>query len=412
MNSDISASELSIEAFDYPLPESSIAFEPNPDRESSRLLVYREGSLVESRYSDIADYLDDQDYAVFNNSRVVQARLQFEPAGGKKIEIFCLEPADKTLDQTLALQREGEVLWRCFVGNAKKWKGSTLSRKVDAEGRTFTLSAELTGREGDVCLVRLFWDDERLVFADVLEAAGKIPLPPYIEREATESDKLTYQTIYARDHGSVAAPTAGLHFTERIFTRLKARGISYDYLTLHVGAGTFKPVKADKVGEHVMHDEQLLLDRAFLSRLLEAARRGKNIVAVGTTSARFLESVYWIGCKLIASSELEPSLGQWEAYRARPWPVEDALKRLLDYMEAGGLSRLQARTSIMIMPGYDWKIVDKLVTNFHQPKSTLVMLVASFIGDDWREVYQYALNHHFRFLSYGDGCFLEKKKNA
>jgi len=412
MNPDVFVSDLAIDAFDYALPDSSIAFEPNPDRESSRLLLYRQGMLTESHYSRVADFLNSQDHMVFNNSRVVQARLQFEPsAGTRRIEVFCLEPADKTLDQTLALQSRGEVLWRCFVGNAKKWKEKVLSRIVKIEGETLILFVELVAREEDTCLIRLFWNDDRFVFADILEAAGKIPLPPYIEREAVESDKITYQTIYARDQGSVAAPTAGLHFTEAIFARLRDKGIAFDYLTLHVGAGTFKPVKSERISDHVMHDEQLLLDRALLVRLLEAVCTGKNMVAVGTTSARFLESIYWLGCRLATSPDLTPSLGQWEAYQLAPLPVEDAFRQLLAYFERNGIGRLQARTSIMIMPGYDWKVVRKLITNFHQPKSTLVMLVASFIGDDWRKVYQYALDHQFRFLSYGDGCFFEKKES-
>lgn len=412
MNPDVIVSDLSVEAFDYVLPESSIAFEPRPDRESARLLLYRQGVLSESLYSMVANYMDSQDYMVFNNSRVIQARLQFEPSSGiRKIEIFCLEPADKTLDQTLALQSRKEVLWRCFVGNAKKWKEKILHKTIEIGSEKVTLSAELTAREGDVCLVRLFWDSDCFVFADILEAAGKIPLPPYIERDSVEADKITYQTIYASNQGSVAAPTAGLHFTDAVFDRLRDKGVVCDFLTLHVGAGTFKPVKSEKIREHVMHDEQLLLDKALLLRLLEAVSQGKKVVAVGTTSARFLESIYWMGCRLLLSPEFTPVLGQWEAYQLPPAPVGLAFRQLLTYFERHGIERLQARTSIMIVPGYDWKVVNKLITNFHQPKSTLIMLIASLIGSDWRKVYQYALDNQFRFLSYGDGCFFEKKES-
>lgn len=400
--------ELKLSDFDYNLPDEKIAYSPKKDRASSRLLLYRKGNISEDTYANIHRHMDEKHFLVFNNSRVVQARLQFYGPSGKTIEIFCLEPADKHQDQTMALQAKGSVLWRCFVGNLKKWKEKEINRIYTLEnGVDLKLAAELVERESDSFIVKLSWDQD-MTFAEVLEAAGKIPLPPYIEREATEEDNITYQTIYARDKGSVAAPTAGLHFTEAIFQNFDESNIAYDYLTLHVGAGTFKPVKSDDVAQHLMHDEQILIEKSFLQNLLSQIRAGKNIVAVGTTSARFLESIFWLGCK----NELDTDnvfLGQWEAYSLNPDTPETSLIRLISFMEDYGISKMQARTAIMIMPGYTWRFVDKLVTNFHQPKSTLIMLVASFIGQDWKKVYQHALENDFRFLSYGDGCLLEKK---
>jgi S-adenosylmethionine:tRNA ribosyltransferase-isomerase len=404
-----SLATLHADDFDYHLPQEQIAIEPKPDRDSSKLLIYKDDKIVEDAYRNIVNFLNVDHFLVFNNSRVVQARLQFDRGVGKKIEIFCLEPADKSVDMTLALQKPNQVEWRCFVGNLKKWKEKVLSMQVPLEDRFFVLSAELLEKEYDSWIVKLSWDNENLVFADVLEAAGKIPLPPYIEREAQDDDKITYQTIYAKDRGSVAAPTAGLHFTQGIFERLKTKGIDYDYLTLHVGAGTFKPVKNTLIKEHLMHDEQVLIDIHFLEKLIRKVQQGTKIVAVGTTSARFLESIYWMGCKL--ASGTNPStldLGQWESYFLPNLTIDDSLNNLLKFFVRHKIEKLQARTSIMIVPGYNWKMVDKLITNFHQPKSTLIMLVSSFIGGNWKVVYDYALKNDFRFLSYGDGCLLER----
>lgn len=400
---------LHAEDFDYNLPQELIATEPKPDRDSSKLLIYKDGGIVEDNYKNIAEYLSADHFLVFNNSRVVQARLQFDTNTAKKIEIFCLEPADKSVDMTLALQKSNQVEWRCFVGNLKKWKEKVLTMQVPLAEGFFVLSAELLDREHDSWTIKLSWDNDNLVFADVLEAAGKIPLPPYIEREAQDDDKITYQTIYAKDQGSVAAPTAGLHFTKHIFESFDQKGIDYAYLTLHVGAGTFKPVKNTLIKEHHMHDEQVLIDIQFLEKLLLSIRRGKKIVAVGTTSARFLESIYWMGSKLSSDTNVSSlDLGQWESYSLPSISTEESLNNLIQFFASQKIEKLQARTSIMIIPGYSWKMVDKLVTNFHQPKSTLVMLVSSFLGGNWKGIYDYALNNDFRFLSYGDGCLLER----
>lgn len=399
--------ELKLSDFDYSLPEEKIAYTPKKDRASSKLLIFRNGDIKEDIYANIHQHLDENHFLVFNNSRVVQARLQFFTASEKTIEVFCLEPADKNQDQTVALQSKGNVLWRCFVGNLKKWKEKEINRNYSLDnGVNLNLRAELVERESDAFIIRLSWEQD-LTFAEVLEAAGRIPLPPYIEREATEEDNITYQTIYAKDKGSVAAPTAGLHFTEVNFKNFDQSNISYDYLTLHVGAGTFKPVKSDDVTQHSMHDEQILIEKSFIQNLLAQIQAGKRIVAIGTTSARFLESIFWLGCK----NNLDINhvfLGQWEPYGLKSDRPETSLKKLVSFMDDHGISKIQARTAIMIMPGYKWRLVDKLVTNFHQPKSTLIMLVASFIGQDWKRVYQYALENDFRFLSYGDGCLLEK----
>jgi len=407
-----SLAALHADDFDYDLPQHQIAVEPKPDRDSSKLLVYKDNAIIEDTYHNIVNYLDANHFLVFNNSKVVQARLQFDRGVGKKIEIFCLEPADKSVDMTLALQKKGQVEWRCFVGNLKKWKEKVLSMQIPIGKDFFVLSAELLEKEYDSWVVQLSWDKEDLVFADVLEAAGKIPLPPYIEREARDDDKITYQTIYAKDQGSVAAPTAGLHFTQHVFDSFKNKGIVYEYLTLHVGAGTFKPVKNTLIKEHQMHDEQVLIEKRFLEKLLQQVLQGNKIVAVGTTSARFLESIYWMGCKVGADANSHSlDLGQWEAYSIPELTVENSLRKLIQFFTDQKIEKLQARTSIMIVPGYNWKMADKLVTNFHQPKSTLVMLVSSFLGGNWKVVYNYALNNDFRFLSYGDGCLLEVNRS-
>jgi S-adenosylmethionine:tRNA ribosyltransferase-isomerase len=393
--------DISISDYTYSLPPEFIAHHPLPERDSSRLLVYRRGAFREDIYRNIASYLPEQSLLVFNNTKVVEARIEFRKSTGARIEIFCLEPPPEYGGIANALTQTGQVNWRCLIGGASKWKPGQVLWKEMPDG--VVLEARYLERSGDSFLIALSWTPAKLSFGELLHQAGAIPLPPYIHREAEAEDSRRYQTIYARQDGSVAAPTAGLHFTDSIFESLAARNIEHRFVTLHVGAGTFLPVKAATLGEHTMHVEFIDVSRGFIERLREMLLTGKPVIAVGTTSARTLESLYWLG----AGGE-DLVVRQWDAYDGRDNGIRasDALTRLLDRMERRGIQQLVTTTQLLISPGYDWKIVKGLVTNFHQPESTLLLLIASFIGEDWRRMYAYALEHGFRFLSYGDGCLL------
>ena len=397
---------IKISEFNYPLPDERIAKFPLSTRDESKLLVYRHGEVSEDRFTSLPSYLEPGEMMVFNNTKVIQARLHFRKETGALIEVFCLEPIQPN-DYVLSFQQTRQCSWLCMVGNLKKWKEGTLNREVEVKGRTITLSATRGECRGTSHWIDFAWDDETLTFADVLEAVGELPIPPYLNRETQESDKQTYQTVYSKIKGSVAAPTAGLHFTERVLKSLDEHGIDREELTLHVGAGTFKPVKSEEIEGHEMHTEYISVNRRTIEKLI--AHGGKTI-AVGTTSVRTLESLYYIGVLIHQNSEAnqeELHVKQWMPYEPHPMltPVE-SLQGILSYLERHGMEALHTSTQIIIAPGYEYKIVKKIVTNFHQPQSTLLLLVSAFVKGDWKKIYDYALSHDFRFLSYGDSSLL------
>ena len=397
---------IKISEFNYPLPDERIAKFPLSNRDESKLLVYRLGEVSEDRFTSLPDYLEPGEMMVFNNTKVIQARLHFRKETGALIEVFCLEPIAPN-DYVLSFQQTKKCSWLCMVGNLKKWKEGTLRREVEVKGKTITLSATRGECRGTSHWIDFEWDDDSLTFADVLEAVGELPIPPYLNRETQESDKQTYQTVYSKIKGSVAAPTAGLHFTERVLKALDEKGIDREELTLHVGAGTFKPVKSEEIEGHEMHTEYISVNKGTIEKLI--AHGGKTI-AVGTTSVRTLESLYYIGILIHLNPEAnqeELHVKQWMPYEPHPalTPVE-SLQNILDYLNRNNMEALHTSTQIIIAPGYEYKIVKKIVTNFHQPQSTLLLLVSAFVKGDWKKIYDYALSHDFRFLSYGDSSLL------
>ena len=397
---------IKISEFNYPLPDERIAKFPLSVRDESKLLVYRQGEVSEDRFTSLPDYLESGEMMVFNNTKVIQARLHFRKETGAMIEVFCLEPIEPN-DYVLSFQQTQKCSWLCMVGNLKKWKEGALKREVEVKGRTITLTATRGECRGTSHWIDFEWNDNTLTFADVLEAVGELPIPPYLNRETQESDKQTYQTVYSKIKGSVAAPTAGLHFTERVLKALDYKGIDREELTLHVGAGTFKPVKSEEIEGHEMHTEYISVNRRTIEKLI--AHGGKTI-AVGTTSVRTLESLYYIGILIHQNPEAnqeELHVKQWMPYEPHPalTPVE-SLQGILTYLDRHGMEALHTSTQIIIAPGYEYKIVKKIVTNFHQPQSTLLLLVSAFVKGDWKKIYDYALSHDFRFLSYGDSSLL------
>lgn len=403
---------ISIQDYTYLLPEERIAKYPLPERDASKLLIYKENKIVEDLYKNVADYLPVDSFLFFNDTRVIEARLLFQKPTGGIIEIFCLEPHRQYNDITTAMLQKGKVWWLCLVGGASKWKkGYVLEKKIKSNEKEGVLSASYIEKQNDSFIIELSWQPSELSFAELLHHTGAIPLPPYIKRKPEKADTKRYQTVYAKPEGSVAAPTAGLHFTDHIFKRLREKKIESDYITLHIGAGTFKPVKSEKMKDHVMHAEWIDVSKKTIENIYSSAN--KNIIAVGTTSLRTIESLYWMGvkkCLFPGSSSLE--LLQWEAYELakQKISVQDALCSLISWMEERGTDRLITRTQLLIAPGYNFKIIDALITNFHQPQSTLLLLVAALIGDEWRSIYEYALEKDFRLLSYGDGSLLWRKK--
>jgi S-adenosylmethionine:tRNA ribosyltransferase-isomerase len=402
--------DISIVDFTYDLPASKIASYPLEERDASKLLVYAAGEISETTYSKLDEVLPSNTLLVHNDTKVVAARLFFEKENGSTIEIFCLEPADIYKDITTAMLTKKEVLWGCLIGGAKKWKEGSLHIKY---GNNHTLTATKHTTVADSFLIKFEWDNEVQSFAEVLEAAGNIPLPPYFNRAVEANDKERYQTVYAVAEGSVAAPTAGLHFTPRLFEKLAAKNITKAFVTLHVGAGTFKPVKAARMEEHEMHAEFIDVEKSFIEMLRDKFTAGnQNIIAVGTTSLRTLESLYWMGAKIIAGNNTieNISVNQWDPYELMPQnelpSTAVALGTLSKWMEQNSLTRLITKTQIIIAPGYRFKIIDGLVTNFHQPQSTLLLLVAAITNGQWKPMYDYALESDFRFLSYGDGCLI------
>ena len=398
-------SGIKIEDYDYLLPDERIAKYPLPQRDRSKLLVLKNGKISENVFSALPELLPQNTLLLFNETRVIQARLLFRKPTGAQIEIFCLEPVEPVSDFQRAFQQKPPVVWKCLVGNARRWKSGRLETQLTVGHRTIRLFAERRSALQDAFLIAFSWAPEDISFADILEASGKTPLPPYLHREAEETDKTRYQTVYARLDGSVAAPTAGLHFTDRVLQRLEERGIATEKLILHVGAGTFKPVSAETIGAHQMHTEQIRVSLQTLQHLFEAA--DKQIIPVGTTSMRSLESLFWMALRLYHNLEAPFSVQQWDPYRL-PLPgnfsAQYALKLLITHLKKEHEPVLKGETRLMIAPGYRFRFAKGLITNFHQPKSTLLLLVSALIGDQWREVYDYALQHGFRFLSYGDSC--------
>ncbi len=399
--------EIQIKDYSYALPDERIAKFPIAERDHSKLLIYNKGKVGEDVFYHLPEHLPQGALMVFNNTKVIQARLHFRKETGALIEIFLLEPA-KPADYEQMFQTRDCCQWLCIIGNQKKWKEGALSRTLDINGQQMTITATRKGEAGTSQLIEFQWDGGASL-AEVIDSIGELPIPPYLNRKAEESDKTTYQTVYSKIKGSVAAPTAGLHFTERVLADLDQRGIEREELTLHVGAGTFKPVKSATIGEHDMHTEYVAVRRHTIERLL--AHNGEAI-AVGTTSVRTLESLYYMGLKVLRNSDLKEEdlhVKQWEPYEEvsgeKP-EVKEVLQALLDWMVRNDLTVLHSSTQIIIAPGYDYKIVRMLVTNFHQPQSTLLLLVSAFVKGDWRKIYDYALSHDFRFLSYGDSSLL------
>ena len=400
--------DLSIQDFTYHLPDDKIAPFPLLQRDESKLLIYDNGNITQSIYKNLPDVLPADTLLVFNNTKVVEARLLFKNSTGANIELFCLEPADNYADITTAMLQKQKVLWKCFVGNAKKWKEEFLIKKILHAHFSFTLQAKKIEKQNDYFLVEFSWNADEYSFAEVLHFAGQLPLPPYLNRDAEEKDKETYQTVYAKYDGSVAAPTAGLHFTENLLNELKEKNIHTSFVTLHVGAGTFKPVKSDTMETHEMHAEFIDVSIELIDTLLN--NTDGKIVAVGTTSLRTIESLYWMGVKVLGNN-FDTELTQWEAYGLpQHYTKQEALTALKNYLRQKNQVRLLTKTQIIIAPGYQLRIADGLITNFHQPKSTLLLLVAAVIGDNWKKVYEHALKNNFRFLSYGDGSLLWKKQ--
>ena len=407
----MSPKNIRISDYNYPLPDERIAKFPMAQRDHSKLLIYQKGEVGEDVFYNLPNYLPEGALMVFNNTKVIQARMHFRKDTGALIEVFLLEPAEPT-DYEQMFQISGHCAWYCLVGNLKKWKEGSLTREFTVDGIQITLKATRGEIHGTSHRVDFEWTGG-ISFAEVIDAMGELPIPPYLNRETQESDKTTYQTVYSKIKGSVAAPTAGLHFTSEVLQAIDAHGIDREELTLHVGAGTFKPVKSEEIEGHEMHTEFISVRRETITKLI---RHGGQAIAVGTTSVRTLESLYYMGLKVLCDPDLTEEqlhVAQWEPYEgviSEKYGQEvlavEALQALADWMDVHEMTVLHSSTQIIIAPGYDYKIVKTLVTNFHQPQSTLLLLVSAFVKGDWRKIYDYALIHDFRFLSYGDSSLL------
>ena len=421
--------EILIEEYNYPLPDERIAKYPLAERDQSKLLVYREGEVSEDKFYRVGEYVPTGSLLIYNNTRVIQARLEFhkeagdeairligDKARGARIEIFCLEPLEPH-DYQLSLGSTEGCTWKCMIGNAKKWKSGALSQPVILpSGKEVILWAEKGEQTGNTFSVRFSWEGASVSFAEILDAVGELPIPPYLNRKTEESDKTNYQTVYSRIKGSVAAPTAGLHFTDNVLNGLRERGVKTAEVTLHVGAGTFQPVKVADANQHTMHTEIIAVPKATIQTIIENLG---HIVAVGTTSMRTLESLYFLGEQFYTRhmtqdiGHLTYSVSQFEPYeKDHALSTQEALQAIVDHLEQIGEEVLHAETQIMIKPGYTFHVVDQLITNFHQPKSTLLLLVSAFVGSDWHRIYDYALANDFRFLSYGDSSILFRRSSA
>ncbi len=402
---------ISINNFNYNLPEEKIARYPLEKRDDSKLLIFSNGDISEDRYKNIADHLPTNSLLIFNDTKVIKARILFQKSSGAVIEIFCLEPYEEVNDYAIVLQQKEKTKWKCMIGGAGKWKQKFLEKNEIIDGQEIKLKASLIEKLSDAYVVELSWNPGNYSFAEIIKQAGDTPLPPYIKRKAQETDTERYQTIYSKHEGSVAAPTAGLHFTPAIFSSLKEKNITTGFITLHVGAGTFKPVKSDTMQGHEMHAEWIDVSTQFIEELLKNINN--EIICVGTTSIRTIESLYWMGVKAILYTG-EPidelAIKQWEVYEddflKHACSPEIALTSLLEFLKKKKIERLFIKTQILIAPGYKFKLTKGLITNFHQPKSTLLLLVAAMVGNEWKKIYDYALENNFRFLSYGDGCLI------
>ncbi|PKP35410.1 MAG: S-adenosylmethionine tRNA ribosyltransferase [Bacteroidetes bacterium HGW-Bacteroidetes-17] len=397
--------------FDYLLPQERIAKFPVVQRDQSKLLINKQGVIHKDLFCNIVQYLPGNSLVLFNETKVIQARLQFRRESGGKIEIFCLEPKQPTSEIQLAFQQSSPVVWKCLIGNAKRWKEGSMKKRIKIDQQEVEFFAKKIGKEGEAYLVEFSWYPSLFNFSQLLEFTGLVPLPPYLNRDAEKEDKERYQTIYAQYDGSVAAPTAGLHFTDEVFEMLKEKNIQSDKVILHVGAGTFKPVSTDSIEAHEMHTEKIIIQKSTIEKLIE--KQGEKIIVVGTTTLRTLESLYWFGAKLMINELSVFSILQWDPYQEKyrlENTITEVLERIVEYMDQNDLSELHGETQLMIAPGYQFKIADILITNFHQPKSTLLLLVSAFIGDDWKKAYQYAMDNEFRFLSYGDSCLFFREK--
>ncbi|MEP6584990.1 MAG: S-adenosylmethionine:tRNA ribosyltransferase-isomerase [Ginsengibacter sp.] len=408
--------ELSIDHYNYDLPNEKIAIYPLEKRDESKLLIYQNENIKEDVYKNITDHLPEKSFLIFNDTKVIKARLLFQKPSGAVIEIFCLEPYEEINDYAVVLQKKEKTKWKCMIGGASKWKKKFLEKNIVINHQKIKLQASLAEKLSDAYIIELNWNPGHYSFAEVMEHAGDTPLPPYIKRKVEETDANRYQTIYSKYEGSVAAPTAGLHFTPEIFSSLKEKNIEIGFVTLHVGAGTFKPVKAATMQDHIMHAEWIDVSAKFIEQLID--KIGNEIICIGTTSVRTIESLYWMGVK----TELDPSIKleslgikQWEVYEdplaKNIFSAKEALTSLLQFLKRENTYKLFIQTQIIIAPGYQFKIIKGLVTNFHQPKSTLLLLVAAMAGKDWKKIYDYALKNEFRFLSYGDGCLIYPSPN-
>jgi S-adenosylmethionine:tRNA ribosyltransferase-isomerase len=405
----------SITDFTYSLPDEKIAAFPLEQRDVSKLLIYKNDTIEESTYKQIANYLPDNSLLIFNNTKVIRARILFQKSTGGNIEIFCLEPFEVINEYTTVMNKTGSVKWKCMIGGVSKWKEGVLEKQLVINNEQLIIKAELLEKLSDAYVVEFSWQPSSYSFSEILLLIGEIPLPPYIKRKAADDDKERYQTIYAAHDGSVAAPTAGLHFTTDIFSSFKKKNITTDYVTLHVGAGTFKPVKAAVMEDHEMHAEWIDVNISTINNII--SNLNNTIVATGTTSLRTIESLYWLGVKTIIDPTISYDkliIDQWDVYEDpllnTSYSSSEALTALTIWMKKNNAERVVTKTQILIAPGYQFKIAKILITNFHQPQSTLLLLVAASIGDSWKKVYQYALENDFRFLSYGDGSLLYIKQ--
>jgi S-adenosylmethionine:tRNA ribosyltransferase-isomerase len=401
----IQPAQISIEDYHYVLPDEKIALQPLQERDASKLLLYKNGVISESTFAAIYHYIPSGSTLVFNNTKVINARIRFKKTTGAAIEVFCLEPMGNIAEYSTVMASTANSTWKCLVGGAAKWKNEILEKEITIQGEQVTLYAKLEEKLSDAYLLSFNWMPAHHSFASVIEAAGDTPLPPYIKRSADAVDSSRYQTIFAKEEGSVAAPTAGLHFTSKIFENFTSKNIQQCFVTLHVGAGTFKPVKAATMQDHEMHAEYIDVDKAAILTIMNAAG---SIAAVGTTSLRTLETLYWLGVKTTLEPSLtQLSLNQWDVYQdplsTSSIAPKEALEALLHWMDLHQTNRIFTQTQLLIAPGYRFKVANMLITNFHQPQSTLLLLVAAAIGDQWKVLYEYALQHDFRFLSYGDG---------
>ena len=400
--------QISISDYNYELPDERIALRPLDKRDESKLLIYKNGDIIEDKFSSIVQHLPENLLMVFNNSKVINARLRFEKSTGSKIEIFCLEPTGDINEYSTVMNQRGSSKWKCFIGGVAKWKEEFLIKELNVGINKIQLKAKIIGTLTDAYEVEFSWEPATMNFAEILDLAGDVPLPPYIKRLTDDEDTSRYQTIYAESEGSVAAPTAGLHFTENIFSGFENKNIQKANVTLHVGAGTFKPVKAATMKDHEMHTEWIDVDAATIENIL---LQRDLVFAVGTTSLRTLETLYWLGVKSILHPDAEKiELFQWDVYdeklNQQNITVEASLSALLKWMSKKNVNRIFTQTQLLITPGYTFKIAKGMITNFHQPQSTLLLLVAAAIGDNWKKCYQYAMENDFRFLSYGDANLL------